>query len=67
MKLRMRGLPELTKSSTNVQAATVQSYDQLDSMDTQEIINRANEAILAKKVPSIGSNHGTMGKDREKL
>ena len=45
MKMRMRGLPELTKSSSNIQQLNAQSHDKLDNMDTQEIINRANEAL----------------------
>lgn len=68
MKLRMRGLPDLTKSANTGQATPVQSYDQLDSMDTQEIINRANEAILAKKVQTLTTGgHSSLGKDKEKL
>jgi len=46
MKQRMRGLPDLTKSAANILPAS--HYDQIDTMDTQEIINRANE-VMGKK------------------
>ena len=44
MKLRMRGLPDLQKSNT-------QTYDRHghDNLDTQDIINRANQALTFKK------------------
>lgn len=50
MKLRMRGLPDLRKSS-NATSTAIQplNYGQLDSMDTQEIINRANDAVYTQQ------------------
>lgn len=36
-------------------------------MDTQEIINRANEAILAKKVQNMASGPSAFARDKEKL
>ena len=67
MKLRMRGLPDLKKGPASAQAAPAQGYEQLDSMDTQEIINRANDAILAKKAQTVQSGTNSQPRDKEKL
>lgn len=46
----MRGLPDLRKS-TNAANTTIQplNYGQLDSMDTQDIIDRASDAIYSQQ------------------
>lgn len=60
MKQRMRGLPDLKKST---HGSELQRYDQIDQMDTQDIIDRANEAASKICEPGKALNQG---KDKER-
>lgn len=60
MKQRMRGLPDLKKST---HGSELQRYDQIDQMDTQDIIDRANEAASKVFEPGKAPNQG---KDKER-
>lgn len=48
MRMRMRGLPDFTKGqqSDGANSDSNQRYDILDAMDTQEIINKAQQVIM---------------------